>query len=257
MRIWTWAVLGAALGVPSIAGAEPSAQEIANAALDNNMFSTDNARATIDMEIFKSGKVVRERKIATLVKRQDGLIKSFVEFLQPADVAGTKFLSLEETSGDTRQFIYLPAFKKVKRVVGAQRGQSFMGTDFAYSDLEGRDVAQYEWKRLPDQKYLGEDCYVIESKPKDAEKESYGRSVLWVHKSHMIPVKSEFFDKKGSEVEKRLEVKKLAQKDGRWIAMESVMETLKKESQTRLKVTSIDLKTPIPDEALTREALER
>ena len=78
-----------------------------------------------------------------------------------------------------------------------------------------------------------------------------------MHKANKIPLKSEFYDKKGEKLLKRLVVNKLAKKDGRWIAMDSVMETLKKKSQTRLLIDSIDLKTVIPDDALTREALER
>ena len=59
------------------------------------------------------------------------------------------------------------------------------------------------------------------------------------------------------KVVKRLTVHKLSRKDGRWIAVDSVMATLKKKSQTRLKVAAIDLKTEIPDTDVSREALER
>ena len=239
------------------AAAEPAPETIASGALENNMFATNNAKATIQMEISRRGKVVRRRQIRTLVKRNDGLIKSFVEFEKPADVAGTKFLSIEVGPSETKQFIYLPAFKKVKRIVGAQRGKSFMGTDFSYSDLEGRDVSDSNWKRRPDEKVKGQDCYVIEGVPKKPDDEQYGMILLWIHKANEIPLKSEFYDKKRQKVVKRLTVNKLSRKDGRWIAVDSVMETLKKKSETRLKVVAIDLKSEIPDTAVTREALER
>jgi outer membrane lipoprotein-sorting protein len=251
--------IGAATLLAGLAFAGPAAaqeaKEIASQALDNNMFATANAQATIDMEISKDGKVVRRRQIRTLVKRHEGLIRSFVEFVKPTDVAGTKFLSLEVGAGDTQQFIYLPAFKKVKRVVGAQRGKSFMGTDFSYADLEGRDVDDTEWKRLPDDTVKGEACYVIEGRPKK-EDQAYGRTVIWVHKANKIPLQSEFFDKDGSTLLKRMTVQKLNKKDGRWIATDSVMETVRKGTSTRLVVAAIDLSTNIPDAALTREALE-
>lgn len=237
--------------------AEKTAEQIADEALENNMFATDNSKATIEMEISKRGKVVRQRSINALVKRTDGLVKTFVEFVKPTDVAGTKFLSLEIGPGETQQYIYLPAFKKVKRVVGAQRGKSFMGTDFSYADLEGRDVSKTTWKRLPDDKVQGEDCWVIEGIPKNLDDEQYGKTIIWVHKANQIPLKSEFYDKKAATVVKRMTVNKLAKKDDRWIATDSVMVTLAKKSETRLKVTSIDLKAEIPEDALTREALER
>ena len=128
------------LPLAGTAQAESSAAEIAKQALETNLFSTENARAVIDLEIQKGGKVVRTRRISTLLSRKGGEVSSFVGFERPSDVAGTRFLSVEEKSGGTEQFIYLPAFKKVKRIVGAQRDQSFMGTDFSYADLEGRRV---------------------------------------------------------------------------------------------------------------------
>lgn len=247
--------LGLGLGVRE-ARAESEAFSIAKQALETNLFATENARAVIDMEIQKGGKVVRTRRISTLMSRKNGAVRSFVEFESPADVAGTRFLSVEEKSGGTEQFIYLPAFKKVKRIVGAQRSQSFMGTDFSYADLEGRRVEDATWSKLSDEPIRGEDCHVIEGVSTKAD-DQYGRVRLWVHKKTNVPLRGEFYDKAGKVVEKRLDVQKLQSKDGRWITTESVMETPKEGSSTRLKVASIDLKTEIPEAALTRQALER
>jgi len=235
--------------------AEP--KKLADEAFDNNMFSNENARFTVVLEISRKGKLIRTREITALVKRKDGLIRSFVEFQKPADVSGTRFLSVENSPGNSQQFIYLPAFKKTKRIVGAQKGKSFMGTDFSYADLEGRDVEDSVWKRLPDEKIQGENCHVIEGRAKNVDDAQYGRVVLWIHKKNKIPLRSDFFDHKAQKVFKRMTVKKLAKKDGQWIIMDSVMETLRKKSQTRMKVIAIDLKTPVPDDLLTREALER
>jgi hypothetical protein len=250
----TPAVIALLCAVPIVASAE-EAKDIAQRALDNSMFSSENAQATIDLDVYKDGKPVRQRKISAFVKRKDGRVRSFVEFQAPADVAGTKFLSLEE-EGETRQFIYLPAFKKVKRIVGAQRSQSFMGTDFSYSDLEGRDVEDWKWKMLPDEPIQGQAAHVIEGVPSKVDDAQYGRMVIWVHKTHGIPLKTEFYDVTGKELVKKLEVQKLGKKDDRWITLDSVMQTPKKGTETRLKVVAIDLKSTIPDEKLTREALE-
>ena len=251
------AALALSLGAAPAAQADPAPDEIAKQAVETNMFSTSNARATLDLDISKDGAVVRNRKISTVVKRADGVVRTLALFEAPADVAGTKFLSVKEKDGSTQQYIYLPAFKKVKRVVGAQRGQSFMGTDFSYADLEGGRVDDSSWKRLADDKIQGEDCYVVEGTPKKPEGEEYGRSVFWVHKRNMIPLKTELYDKPGKEVVKRLVVNKLAKKDEHFVAMDSVMETVKKGTQTRLRINAIDFKSEIPDDSLTREALER
>jgi hypothetical protein len=245
-----------ALAQPLAQAAEPSAEEIAKKALDNGMFAASNGKVALDLEISKGGAVVRTRKIVSLIKRDDQVIRAFVLFEAPAEVAGTKFLSLKDKAGETEQYIYLPAFKKVKRVVGTQRSQSFMGTDFNYADLEGRKVEDYQYQRLPDDKLEGEACWVLEAKPRAGDKELYGRTVTWVHQGNGLPLKAEYFDASGKELLKRLTVKKLAKKDEHWLAMDTLMESMKEGTQTRLKVTAADFKSPIPDESLTRAALE-
>lgn len=238
--------------------AEPSASEIAQRALENNSFSTSNARATVELDVQKDGKTVRSRRIITKIKRKDGEVKSFVEFTAPADVAGTKFLSLEKNSESAEQFIYLPAFKKIKRVVGAQKAGSFMGTDFSYADLDGRDVDDAQWSRQKDETIDGVDCWVIEGQPKKTdEDDQYGRTLIWVHKEHFLPMRIDFFDRDKTTVKKRLLVKKLEKKNERWIAAESVMATLSKSTETRLKLASVDFDTPIPDDEFSQRALER
>lgn len=237
--------------------AEPTAQEIASRALENNTFSTNNARATVELEVVKDGKVVRTRRILTKIKRVEKEVRSFVEFVSPADVAGTKFLSIAKHGEDADQFIYLPAFKKVKRVVGAQRATSFMGTDFSYADLDGRDVENAEWKKQSDEALSGQDCFVIEGTPKKSDNDTYGRTVLWVHKQHMLPMRIDFYDRDKTTVKKRLLVKKLEKKNERWIASDSTMTTPAKGTETHLRLDSVDFDTPIPDDDFSQRALER
>ena len=241
---------------PCMARAE-SPRELASRALENNTFSASNARAEVELEVSKEGKVRRTRRITTKIKRKDGVVRSFVEFQSPADVAGTRFLSVEEKGTEAEQFIYLPAFKKVKRVVGSQRSKSFMGTDFSFSDLDGREVDDADWKSLADEMVGGQDCFVIEGVPKQTGDAEYGRTIFWVHKKYLVPMRIDFFDKDLKTVMKRFTVKKLEKKSERWLATDAVMATLAKNTTTRLQVLEVDLQSSIPDEELTRRALER
>lgn len=257
-RVRSIAVVCAALALPaSVRAEELSAHDIAARALENNTFSTSNARADVALEVSKDGKVVRRRSITTKIKRDDVAVRSFVEFKAPADVAGTRFLSIEEKGREADQFIYLPAFKKVKRVVGAQRSQSFMGTDFSYDDLDGRRVDDQEWKRLADEALAGQECFVIEGSPKTPDKGTYGRTLIWVHKKHLIPMRIDFFGSDRATLKKKLTVRKLEKLHERWIASDSVMATTDKGTETRLKVESVDFDTAIPDEEVSQRALER
>lgn len=250
--------LGVSVSTSEVCATETlSPAEIAARALENNAFSAANARAAVDLEVLKDGKLIRKRRLLTKIRRSDSRVSSFVEFVSPADVAGTKFLSLEKKGADTEQFIYLPAFKKVKRVVGADRASSFMGTDFSYADLDGRSVDDAEWTRLDDASLGDQRCYVIEGRPRDGGRSAYGRTVIWVHQKHLIPMRMDFFDKDRETVKKRLQVKKLEHRDARWIATDSTMVTLAKGTETRLRLETVDFDVPIADEELSQRALER
>lgn len=238
--------------------AEQSAEDIAARALDNNLLSTNNARAELELLVEKRGKVVRRRKILSKVRRDEEEIRSLVEFEAPADVSGTKFLSVQPRGEPAQQFIFLPAFKKVKRVVGAQRNRSFMGTDFSYADLEGREVEQATWKRLPDAEVGPVPVYVVEGRPKDPKKEQYGRSVIYVHKEHFVPMRIDFFEVRDPEaLAKQFKVKRLEKRDERWLATDSTMATVKKGTRTRMRLTAVDFDTKLTDAELSRAALER
>ncbi len=233
-----------------------NAQGLAKRALKNNLFAAENARAEVELELKRRGKVVRKRKLRTKFRRKKGEVRSMVEFTSPAEVSGTRFLSIEE-EGKAKQFIYLPAFRTVKRIVGAQREKSFMGTDFSYSDLEGRKVDSSSWKQLADAKVGGQDCYVLEAVPKKAEGETYGRSIMWVHKKYHLPMKIDFYGQDKATVAKQFRVKKLAKKGKRWIATVSSMATVKKGTETQLLLKAIDFDAEIPDSELNKQALKK
>lgn len=67
----------------------------------------------------------------TLEIWQKGSAKRLVRFTAPARLAGTGLLVPD---ADT-VYLYLPAYGKPRRVIGEQRGDSFMGTDFSMEDL--------------------------------------------------------------------------------------------------------------------------
>ena len=78
--------------------------------------------------------------------------------------------------------------------------------------------------RVPDEEYGGGQVFVLEAKPKDSDKDSqYSRTKSWIHKVSYVPLKVEFFDRRGRLL-KVLKVKRLEKQDGRWIARETLIQ---------------------------------
>lgn len=250
-------LFAAAMTAPSVAAADSSAKELVERAFDNDLFSTDSARAEIEIEVSRKKEVVRRRTIRAKIRRKGEDTRTFVEFLAPAEVAGSRFLSIQKKGESSEQHIYLPAYRKVRRIVGAQKDTSFMATDFSYSDMEGRDANDAAWKRLDDAEIGGQLCHVLEGAPKEPGKQAYGRTVMWIHQKHMVPMRIDLFAKDKKTLKKRFTVRKLERVKERWLATDSVMATPSEETETRMRLTSIDFDTEIDESELTRSALER
>lgn len=200
----------------------------------------------------------RERVLETWLDDRPSGGRMRVRFGAPADVAGTGVLSLENPGGSDEQWLYLPAFKKTRRLGDSDLGDRFVGTDFFYEDMKSRNVDDYSYTMLPAEKLDGADCWVIEGVPAGAKmiKESpYGKTIMWLRKDTLATVRVRFFDRKGQPL-KQLELQKLkAVSKTAWRADETTMVDVRRKHRTNVVVLSRET-TEIPDDQFSRRALE-
>ncbi len=121
--------------------------------------------------------------------------RSLIEFLIPADVKGTRMLTWSHKKDQDDQWLFLPAFKRVKRISARSRTGSFMGSEFAYEDLGSQEVEKYAHKWLKDEALDGRKTWVLERVP--VGKSGYTRQVAWVDQEYGSPLKIDFYDRKG------------------------------------------------------------
>jgi hypothetical protein len=57
--------------------------------------------------------------------------RAVIVFQQPASVAGTRFLTMDNAEGTDDRWIYLPSLGRVRRVAASEGSGSFVGTDFS------------------------------------------------------------------------------------------------------------------------------
>ena len=95
-------------------------------------------------------------------KSMDGNKKQIIWFMAPKDDRGVAFLKIELDIKDDEMRMWLPAFKKVRRISSKRKGYAFMGCDMSYEDLTNRDIADYDYNRLDDKTINGTLCYVLE-----------------------------------------------------------------------------------------------
>lgn len=144
-----------------------------------------------DREGQESKRLLRLR----LLEGRDDDHKTLLLFDHPTDVKGTVLLTHAHRGREDDQWLYLPALKRVKRIVAAQKAGAFMGSEFAYEDISGQSLARYTYKYVRDEVYEGLDCFVIERYPVDKDS-GYTRQVAWVDKTAYRLWKVEYYDRR-------------------------------------------------------------
>ena len=139
----------------------------------------------------------KSRSNAMISKSIDGNKKQLIWFLEPKDDKGVAFLKIEHDDKDDEMRMWLPAFKKVRRISSKKKGDAFMGSDLSYEDLSSRNLDENNYNRLDDEMVNGKDCYVLEIIPGKEAKSSYSKHVSWIEKSSLMGVKEESYDKRG------------------------------------------------------------
>jgi len=211
----------------------------------------------LTMSLINSRGDERVRTIKQFVKEFDNMEKKIMYFVSPADVRNTSFMnwSYNEEGKDDDQWIYLPALKRVKRISSDSKSDYFMGSDFTYDDLGDRHPSSDTHKLLREERLNGEDCYVVESTPKE-EEYMYSRTVTWIIKDKWIGMKKEFYDEDGDHL-KTLSVKKFEKIDNLWTILHSEMHNVQKNHTTKMELKNVKLNTGIPDNKFTERMMKR
>jgi Outer membrane lipoprotein-sorting protein len=252
-------LLSSTMASVSHAQAELSVDQIIDRALEKGMVGLKQGTATLRMDITNERQEVKSRTLEIKAMRSDdGLLRSMVKFQKPAEVAGIAFLVIEKKDALPDQYVYVPAAKVVRRVAPGNASSSFFGSDIAFIDLMPLPKSErdkVDMKRLPDTKVGDQPVFVIQVIPK-VEGAPYGKLLLYVHQTHMVPLKIEFFDGQQKPL-KTLKVKKLKPLAGSFLPVEATMKNLQKGTQTDLIVMDPDPNAKLGPSDFTEEAMQR
>lgn len=185
-----------------------------------------------------------------------------VDFLSPSDIRGTKTLLIEHTGKDDDMWIYLPAMKKVRRLVSNNKKDSFVGTDFSYGDVIGHKVEDWNHKLIKEEIIDGKPCYVIESTPKRPEvsdNSGYSKRVTWVEKESSIALRGESYDLNGQLLKKTTsdDIRKVDPAANKWQAMKLIAEDVQSGHKTIIEFKNFKANVGVAGDIFTPSYLER
>ncbi len=174
---------------------ELTADEIIARAEKNGSGFNDMSQRLAMKNIEKTGEASAS-EMWVRVLADTGATKSLTVFTEPKREKGIALLSHSMSNGDSRQWLYLPSAKRVKKVAASNRESNFRGSEFTFEDLAGQDPAAYHFERAGEQACGNAQCYIVDRFPK-TDDSAYRYTRLLIDKQQFLPRQAEFFDKKG------------------------------------------------------------
>jgi Outer membrane lipoprotein-sorting protein len=256
------AVIGSALVAPD-AGQRLTADQVARRIQDRD--TGRDSRAALRMKLFDRRGRARDRALSLLtLKGKDNVgDRLLIRFTYPNDIRGTGFLVWEHPQGEDERFLYLPSLGRVRRIAGAEAQDSFVGSDFTYEDIGGREFDDYTYAfagadgeraswTAPDGRTRP--AYRLESKRTNASAE-FPRVVSLVLQDSFVVVDSDIFNRRG-EKQKRYTVQRIDAVQGIWTVLAATMANDLDKTRTELTIEKIDYNVGLKEDAFTRRELE-
>ena len=258
----------------------PSAESIARQVQDRD--TGRDSRGVMRMKLFDRRGRSRERAMTLTTLRGRGNPgaaptapdgdRLLIRFSFPNDIRGTSFLVWEHPAADDERFLYLPSLGRVRRIAGAETQESFVGSDFTYEDIGGREFDEYTYAFAPSDPSTSsgqagsaswvppeggapQPAWRLESRRKDASAE-FPRVVSLILKDSLVVVQADIFNRR-NEKQKVYTVKRLERIEGIWTVMESGMTNDLEKTRTELAVETIDYNVGLKESDFARRELER
>lgn len=258
----TWAVVLCLAFASMAAAADPDPTTVAWRTFDVD--KVVDSRAEITIALLSESGTRRERSTISLSKLLPNGVdrQRIVRFTAPAEVKGTATLLVEHAGGDDDIWIYLPALRKVRRLVANNKKDSFVGTDFSYGDIIGHRVEDWTYQLVGREPVEAADTWVLEAVPKNdtvRDTSGYGKRKLWVRADNFVTVKATYWDTAGALLKELVasDVREIDPKNGKWQAFRLLMHNRQTGHRTELTFAKLEVGVGLRDEEFSERYLDK
>ena len=193
----------------------------------------------------------REKILELTSKSMNDSKLQMIWFLKPADDRGIAFIKIEKEKEEDFMSMWLPKYKRFRRISSSKKTDAFMGSDLSFEDLTNRslDPLDYKYELLNSninctynsKEYQGK-CYELKSIPQDknSEYQYHLTIVLNIKDDVYVSIIENSYDKKG----KLLKEKEIIYNNDNpdyYIMNELYVRNVQDNHTTKLEVSKIDL----------------
>lgn len=241
---------------PSFAQEKPTAEGIMAKSQLVSYYSGDDMKAKVLMRLIRKEGSERSRELTMLRKdlKEGAEQKYFMYFYQPGDVRGMAFMVWKYPQRDDDRWLFIPAINLVKRIAASDKRSSFVGSDFSYEDVSGREVEEDTHTLSREERLDGKEVYVVKSVPKDERSADFSYKLSWIDKASFVLWKEEYYDRRGDlyNVFTADEVKTV---QGFLTAVKRTMRNIQTGHRTEVTFTEVRYNLGIPNGFFTERSL--
>lgn len=242
--------------IPLRTSAQPSPQEIADRSLQAFYYPAADMSVRLSMTLTNSQGKKRQRNMTLLRwnSEKEGDQRYFVYFHSPSDVKGMTFMVWKYRGGDDDRWIFIPSLNMVRRIAANDKRSSFVGSDFTYEDVSGRDVGDENHTLLRTEDLNGRTSFVLESRPVGSA--AYARRVSWIDAERWLPLKEEYFDSRDQKV-REFTADEVEEIGGYWTITKRSMRNLQTGHRTEVTFSSIEYNVGLEESLFTERYLRQ
>lgn len=221
-----------------------TAQQILQKA-DKLMQPFDDKVYNSKITLYEGANAIKTYEISIICK---GSNKQLITFKAPGEVRGMKVLMLDAET----MYVYLPQFKRVRRIASHVRNTTFLGSDFSYADMSETQFGN-RWRSKIVEATKG--YWKIELMPGPNNSSSYTKIVVTIDKRYNQPTLFEYYE---GTVKVKSQIREDWQKiKGVDTPNKVIMVNHQKNTKTVNEFTKCEINTGVSDSIFSEKSLSR
>lgn len=226
---------------PSLIYGESALQLLKEA--DQRMHPFEDQSYSCEVKLYEGDNLIKTYKFEVILK---GKYKQLIHFTAPGEIRGMKVLTLDPET----MYVYMPQFKRVRRIATHVRNTSFLGTDLSYADMAEQTFSdRWDGKILESTKSY----WKLELTPKKETDTEYSKIVVYIDRKYKAPTKFEYY-KGETKVKTQLRENWNKVKD-QFLPTKLTMITHKKNTRTEIYLKDLKVNTGVSDSIFSTRTL--
>lgn len=242
---------------PGVLAQGLSAEEAVRRANEVLFYSGNDFKAKVHMRLVSKEGAERVRELTMLRKnvQPSGEQRFFIYFDKPADVRDMTFMVWKHPRRDDERWLFIPALRMARRIAANDKRSSFVGSDFSYEDVSGREVEEDTHTLVREEVLNSRPTLVIRSVPKDERSADFSYKLAWIDKENFVVRQEEYYDKRNQlyEVFSADEVKQV---QGLWTTMRRSMKNVQNGHRTEVSYLTVEYNVGLPDDLFSERYLQ-